>query len=209
MTTQISYQQELFRKTVHLSSLWMVVAMALLPKMMNILLFGVLLAACVVTEYGNYRRWTLFTATYGMLFGRMLRANEKQQDSFHLSGAPYVIGVALLSVACFPKIIAMMAFSVMLLGDTAAALIGRKFGKRKFNGGRKSLEGSLAFFWMGYAVVLFFYFFYEMKFSFAICGAVGVLVATFAEAYENRIHLDNNFSIPLVVGLMTSLSILL
>ena len=204
MGTQITYQQELFRKAIHISSLWMVVVMAVFPKTVNILLFGGLLAACIITEYGNYRCWPLFTSTYGYLFGRMLREKEKQKRAFRLSGAPYVIGAALLSIAFFPKVIAMTAFTAMLLGDTAAALIGRKFGHHKFNSGTKSLEGSLSCFWVGYATVLFFYFLYSMPFSFAASGFIGVLLATLAEAYENRIHIDDNFSIPLIIGLALS-----
>ncbi len=208
MSTQISYRQELFRKAIHISSLWMVVAMGLLPKTINILLFGILLAGCVVTEYGNYKQWRLFTATYGTFFGSILREKERQQSAFHLSGAPYVLGAALLCVACFPKVVAMTAFTVMLLGDTAAALIGRKFGKNKFNQGTKSIEGSLAFFWTGYAVVVFFHFLCQMPFSFALFGILGVALAMFAEAYENRLHIDDNFSIPLTCGCMLCLSFL-
>lgn len=209
MSTLISYRQEMLRKTIHMSSLWMVAAMAILSKTTNILLFGFLLSACIVTEYGNHKQWPPFTNTYGVLFNRMLRANEKQQETFHLSGAPYVIGAALISITLFPKIVAMTAFSVMLFADTAAALIGRKFGRRKFNGGTKSVEGSIAFFWVGYFVVLFFYFFYNQEFAFAVSGAIGVGLATFAEAYENRLHIDDNFSIPIVVGTAISLSLLL
>ncbi len=208
MSTQISYQKELFRKAIHISSLWMVASMAVLPKMLNVLLFSILLAGCVITEYGNYKRWTLFTATYGTLFGGILREKEKRSGTFRLSGAPYVLSAALMCIACFSQVVAMSAFTVMLLGDTAAALIGRKFGKHKFNQGTKSIEGSVAFFWTGYAVVLFFYFFYQMHFSFAVLGILGVAIATFAEAYENRIHIDDNFSIPLTSGLMMSLSLL-
>ncbi len=47
MSTQISYQKELLRKAIHISSLWMVISMALLAKSTNILLFGVLLAGCI------------------------------------------------------------------------------------------------------------------------------------------------------------------
>lgn len=207
MSTQISYQKELLRKAIHISSLWMVISMALLAKSTNILLFGVLLAGCILIEYGYHKQWCLFTLTYGTLFSGILREKEKQQGAFRLSGAPYVLGAALLCTVLFPKVIAMSAFTVMLLGDTAAALIGRRFGRNKFNLGTKSIEGSLAFFWTGYIVVVFFHFFFQMHFEFALFGIIGVVAATFAEAYENRIHLDDNFSIPLVSGAIMSLSL--
>ena len=53
MSNQISYTQEVLRKSIHLSSLWMVVAMGFLPRLVNIVLFAVLLAGCIITEYGN------------------------------------------------------------------------------------------------------------------------------------------------------------
>lgn len=200
MSGQISYGQEVLRKSVHLSSLWMVVAIGFLPWIVNIVLFSVLLIGCIITEYGNHKKWKLFTMTYGALFNRMLRDKEKQ-EKFRLSGAPYLIGAALLSVVLFPTVTAMTAFAVMLIGDTVAALIGRRFGKHKINMGAKSLEGSLAFCAAGWAIVVFFFLVYSQPLYFLLAGIVGVIVAAIAEAYENRIGLDDNFSIPLAVGI--------
>ena len=90
MTKEISYGQEIFRKTIHLSSLWMVVSIAFFPKWFNIALFAFLLVSTILVEYGNHRKWRLFTLTYGSLFNRILREKETQ-EKFHLSGAPYVI----------------------------------------------------------------------------------------------------------------------
>ena len=208
MYAQISYRQELFRKAIHISSLWMVIVIAIFPKPINILLFSLLLIGCILTEYGNYRRWSLFTMTYGTLFGRILRGKEKETTTFRLSGAPYVIAAALLSVILFPKIIAMTSFTVMLLGDTAAALIGRRFGVHKINHGTKSLEGSIAFFITGILTVFLFQFLFNTGLLFTICGIIGVFLACLAEVYENRIHIDDNFSIPLIVGIIMCLPLL-
>ncbi len=200
MSEQIPYIQEVFRKGIHLSSLWMVVAMGILPRLANIVLFAVLLVGCIITEYGNHKGWKLFTMTYGALFNRMLREREKQV-AFRLSGAPYLIGAALMCVVLFPTVIAMASFAVMLIGDTVAALIGRRFGRHPINRGTKSLEGSIAFCVAGFAIVCFFYLFYTQPMAFLVSGSVGVVVAAMAEAYENRIHIDDNFSIPLAVGI--------
>ncbi len=200
MNNQIPYTQEVLRKSIHLSSLWMVAAMGFLPRLVNIVLFAVLLAGCIITEYGNHKGWKLFTMTYGALFNRMLREKEKQA-AFRLSGAPYLIGAALMCVVLFPMVIAMTGFAVMLIGDTVAALIGRRFGRHPINAGAKSLEGSIAFCIAGFLIVLFFFFCYAQPVMFLISGGIGVVAAALAEAYENRIHLDDNFSIPLAVGI--------
>ena len=86
----------------------MVVSIAFFPKWFNIALFAFLLVSTILVEYGNHRKWRLFTLTYGSLFNRILREKETQ-EKFHLSGAPYVIAAALMVTIIFPKIIAMTA----------------------------------------------------------------------------------------------------
>ena len=208
MSHPIPYRQEVLRKCIHLSSLWMVVAMGYLPCMTNIALFTILLIGCIAAEYGNHKKWRLLTLTYGALFNTMLRENEKQ-SSFRLSGAPYLIGAALMCTVLFPTVIAMTAFTVMLIGDTAAALIGRRFGHHKINRGTKSLEGSFAFCTTGIAILLFFYLYYAQSTIFLLFGSIGVVIGALTEAYENRIRLDDNFSIPLAVGICLHLGLML
>ena len=178
----------------------MVVSIGFFPAWFNIALFALLLLSIVLIEYGNHRKWRLFTLTYGTLFNKILRETETQA-TFRLSGAPYVIAAALMVTVLFPKIIAMTALAIMLIGDTSAALIGRKLGKHKINKGTKSVEGSLAFWLFSSAVLLFFYLNFSQSPLFLLWGLIGVTVATFAEIFENRIHLDDNFSIPLVTGI--------
>ncbi|MCK7523378.1 MAG: hypothetical protein MZV64_39855 [Ignavibacteriales bacterium] len=61
---------------------------------------------------------------------------------------------ALICALIFPKVIFVTAFSILIISDTMAALIGRKFGKRKFL--RKSLEGTLSFFISASIVVIIY-----------------------------------------------------
>ncbi len=205
MPKEIAYRHEILRKSIHLSSLWMVFCIGYFPKHVNVALFAFLLGAIALVEYGNYKRWRLFTLTYGTFFNRILREKETQPQ-FRFSGAPYVLAAALMVAVCFPKVIAMTALSVMLVGDTGAALIGRRFGKHKLNNGTKSVEGSLAFWFFSAGVLLFFYFLYARPVSFLVFGLSGTTAATLAELYENRLHLDDNFSIPLIAGLFLSLA---
>ena len=204
----ISYGHELFRKAIHLSSLWMVASIGCLPKWFNIALFASLLLIILIVEYGNHKRWPLFTMTYGALFNRILREEETQKN-FRPSGAPYLIAAALTVSALFPKIIAMTALSIMLVGDTFAALIGRKLGRHKINQGSKSIEGSIAFWLFSFLVLFLFWHYFRQPLSFLFCGIAGITLATFAEIYENRLHIDDNFSIPVIVGLSLTLSLYL
>lgn len=205
MAKQITYTQEILRKLIHLSSLWMVVSLGIFPRSWNVCLFAVLLFGQIGIEYGNYKKWPFFTATYGRIFGRMLRENETGQH-FRLSGAPYVIAAALMVSLLFERTISMIALSTMLIGDTCAALIGRKFGKHKINEGTKSIEGALAFWVSSAAVLAFFIFLYNQPLAFVIMGVFGLTAAMLAEIYERQIKMDDNFSIPLVMGIALSLA---
>lgn len=201
---QITYRQEILRKLIHLSSLWMVVAIYLLPRPVAALLFFVLCAGTVFVEYGTYRNWPVFAPLYRKFFGKMLRTKETE-PGFHMSGAPYVLAAAFLVSLLFYKEVAMFALTVMLIGDTAAALVGRKWGMHPIN--RKSLEGSAAFFLSGLAVLGLYTAFFGWTVALFWGGWLGVLLATFAELYENKLHVDDNFSIPLICGICLSILI--
>lgn len=205
MTKQITYTQEILRKLIHLSSLWMVVSLGLLPRSWNVCLFAALLFAQVMIEYGYYKRWPLLVATYGRFFSNMLRENETG-EKFRLSGAPYVIAAALMVALLFERTISMVALSTMLIGDTCAALIGRKFGRHKINEGTKSMEGAVAFWISSAAVLAFFSALYSQPMAFSIMGLFGITVAMIAEVYEKQIKMDDNFSIPLAMGISLSLA---
>lgn len=204
MSAGISYRNEVFRKLIHLSSLWMVFSIWFFPAPINALLFGVSFVSLIVVEYGNHKKWALFTLLYGRLFNRVLRDSEKQ-EKFRISGAPYVLLAAFLVVILFPNVVAMTALSVMLIGDTAAALIGRQFGRHKINNQTKSVEGSLAFWISSFCVLLFFYFCFSQKISFLIFGALGITAAMLAEIFEKQIHIDDNFSIPMFTGFILAI----
>ncbi len=102
---------------------------------------------------------------------------------------------ACLCVLLFPKVIVITAFAILIISDTAAALIGRRFGRHRFF--TKSLEGSSAFFVSALLVVAV-----APKIAYApveyLVGAVTAAVATVVEAAG--IKVDDNLSIPLVSG---------
>lgn len=201
--TDIPYSQEIMRKTVHLSSLWMPVLILVAPQYFAALIFATLLSANIFIEYGYYKKWSLVLKTYGRLFGKMLRAKEND-GHFRLSGSPYVLAAALCSCLFFSAVNAATALTVMLISDTAAALIGRIFGKHKINHNTKSIEGAISFLIIGWIVICLAAVFFHSEPDFIIRGIIGVVIAMIAEIYENRIKIDDNLSIPLIVGICLS-----
>ena len=104
---------------------------------------------------------------------------------------------ALICVLLFPKIIFVTAFSILIISDSLAALIGRKFGRHKFLS--KSLEGTLAFFLSGSVVVLLSPKIEDTLIEFLIgifAVAIGAIVENISFGW-----MDDNLSVPISIGL--------
>ena len=195
--SQIPYSQEVRRKLVHLSSLWMAAALLLLPRTFCVILFGVMTVLTVLVEYAYYRKVPVITPCYGFFFGKMLR--DYGEGKFHLSGGAPVLAAACVSALLFKTPYSALAMATMLLADTAAALIGRRFGRHRFPNG-KSLEGCLAFFVTGVLVMTAGFFAFAYPPLVLAGGLLGIVGATLLELFNCELHLDDNFTIPLAAG---------
>ena len=118
----------------------------------------------------------------------MLRNHEK---SGKYTGATWVFISSTLSIGIFPKDIAIISLIYMSIGDTAAGLIGRKFGRIKIY--NKTLEGALA----GFIVCLIVGLMIDLNLSKTLV-AIGALSAAIIEFMP--ISIDDNLRIPLFSG---------
>ena len=118
----------------------------------------------------------------------MLRNHEK---SGKYTGATWVFISSTLSIGIFPKDIAIISLIYMSIGDTAAGLIGRKFGRIKIY--NKTLEGALA----GFIVCLILGLMIDLNLSKTLV-AIGALSAAIIELMP--ISIDDNLRIPLFSG---------
>ena len=198
---EISYWEEIKRKGVHLSSLWMVAATLLLGRWqwISCVLFGALLILTLVSEHDYANGGKYLGRLYGKLFGKMLR-NEVKPGQWIVSGGAPVLAAALLVNLLFVPFIAAGALAVMLTGDAAAALIGRRWGKHKTVNG-KSWEGFAAFILVGYAALAVVLAILGLLNVFYLWGLAGVVLAAVAELFQKQLKVDDNFSIPLCTGL--------
>jgi dolichol kinase len=201
--TQISMKSEFMRKSIHLCSiaipivyvwttretaLWILVPMTLFALSVELLRPRIPAVELIVRK----------------LFGSILRTHEKQESGkIKLSGATWVLLSASLSVLIFPKIIMIAAFTTLIVSDTMAALIGRRFGRHKFLD--KSFEGSSAFFVFSVLVV----FVVAAVFSeplgadywkFIGVGVASAFASTVAEAMSYGVNVDDNLTIPFSFG---------
>ena len=191
----IQYKDELFRKLIHLISLSIPIVYYFITTETAAIILGILAAFALVLDFGRYIHPETGKIFYKM-FGFLLREHELDHTKKNLNGATYVLISALISVLIFPKVIFISAFSILIISDSAAALIGRKFGRRKFLS--KSFEGTLTFFVSACLVILFTPkvsgFFEEY-----LIGFIAAFVGAIVENVSFKL-VDDNLSIPLSVG---------
>jgi len=188
------YTGELFRKAIHLCSLSIPIAYYFMTTSTAL---SILVPLTIFVLFFDVARMFLpnINTLFSKLFGWLLRAHERDESRKRLNGATYVLLSACLCILLFPKLIVITAFSMLIISDTIAALIGRKIGKHPFL--KKSLEGSGAFFFSAIVVVIL-----TPKISYIpmeyLIGGFAALVGTVVEA--SGIGIDDNLSIPLSVG---------
>jgi dolichol kinase len=191
-----SYPAELARKSIHLLSLSIPVIYARIPKDTALAILIPLTLIFAGTDFYRFRHPDL-GALYHRFFGWLLRPHERDTDRRRFNGATYVLLSACICILLFPKLIVLTAFSILIVSDTMAALVGRPLGQRKFLD--KSLEGATAFFLSALAVVAIAPKATVLPVEFLI-GAIGAAVGTVVESLSFGV--DDNLSIPLAIGVV-------
>ncbi len=189
---QIDYKNELARKAIHLASIMIPIIYFHITKELALMLLVPMFLGFFAVDLAKMFLKPV-AELYYKHFGAMLRPHELDTTQRNFNGATYVTLAAVLVVWLFPKMIAIAAFAILILADTAAALVGRKIGRIKI--GAKTLEGSIAFFLFALLVV-----FVTPKLNPAVGLAIAIS-ATIAELYPIKLgnwSVDDNLSIPLV-----------
>ncbi len=193
---QISFGQELLRKGTHLGALIIpgsYYCFGLSRAEMLAIMIPAALAMSLI-DIARLRRWDLWENFAGRLIGPMIRPHEKAGD---FSGATYILLTICVVVALFSKPVAVACLAFIMVGDTFAALIGRRWGRHRF--GQKSWEGSFACL---ASLLVVAWFTPDLPLTIGILGAV---VATTVEALPWGI--DDNVTVPLISGLVMTLAL--
>jgi dolichol kinase len=191
----ILYRDELLRKLLHLCSLSIPIVFYFIPRETSIIILAVLTILALTLDLGRYMSSGLGKLFYSF-FGFMLRKHELDTKKKNLNGATYVFISALLTAIIFPKVIFVTAFTILIISDSMAALIGRRFGKHKFLS--KSLEGTLAFFVSAVIVCLI-----TPKIDGCLTEYIIAIIASAIGAIVENVSFglaDDNLSIPMSVG---------
>ena len=181
--------RELLRKLIHLSNL--IIPFTYLfyfnSKIEALMVLGPITSFAIIIEYLRINSVSV-KKIFDSYFFTMLRNHEK---SGKYTGATWVFISSILSIGIFPKDIAIISLIYMSIGDTAAGLIGRKYGKIKIY--NKTLEGALA----GFIICLMVGLMIDLNISKSIL-TIGALSAAIIELLP--ISIDDNIRIPLFSG---------
>ncbi|MDD4817183.1 MAG: hypothetical protein PHI85_04360 [Victivallaceae bacterium] len=202
----ISYGGEVRRKLVHLSSLWMPLVMVAAGEDRRRVMcagFALLFVVSMAVERMYVLNVPVIAPLYGLVFGGMLRRRPSPRQ-WLVSGGPHVLAASAFSLLLFPVSVAAAAMAVMLLGDTAAALVGRRFGRHRING--KSWEGTAAFVVFGYAGAALFLALSGGGFLHYLTALPAVMFAAAVELFAAQLRVNDNFSIPAAFGAVMVLS---
>jgi dolichol kinase len=141
-------RRELARKAIHVSSAALPLLVWLVPRGAAVAVLVPLAAAAVAIDVTRLR-WR--PARYWML--RFVRPMLRHHERRRFTGATYMVVAYALAVAVFPKPGAVAAMLFNGLGDAAAALVGRRWGRHRTRSG-KSWEGFAAGLAVNLAVAL-------------------------------------------------------
>jgi dolichol kinase len=191
----MTYQQEIWRKLIHLGSAAFPIAYWLTDKPFMLWVLVPLAVIAVGAETLRHLK-PRFRAFIDRWLGRLLR----QAEDHTLTGATCVTLGAMLSIALFDKPIAITVLLFLSVSDALASLVGIRFGRVRLGG--KSLEGSAAFLVSAVAIALL------VLRSAPLVAVLGAVVATVVEALPLKIagrKLDDNLTIPLISGAAMSL----
>jgi dolichol kinase len=199
---EISFYNEFKRKAIHLFALCIPIGYFLLPKFPSLLILAPCALGAIGIDIIRLKKLPLH-GFLNQLLGPILREHESKD----FAGSSYILSASFLAILLFDKRVALAAISFIILGDIAAALIGRRFGKTKIRwslahnslnwNNRKSVEGSLSCLFMCLLVALL------VPLLPLWVGIIGALVATVVEGIT--LPINDNFSVPLLSGLFMQL----
>ncbi len=147
----------------------------------------------IFIDISRLRRWRFWDSFARKIIGSIIRQHELDGD---FTGATYILASTCLTVALFAKPIAIAALAFIIVGDSFAAIIGRRFGRHRFFR-NKTIEGSLACL-VGTLLVAIVA--PDLILPVALVGAV---VAVLAEAFP--FGTDDNVTVPILSGLIMTL----
>ena len=194
----IPMSSEVWRKALHLLSLVIPVGLFYLDGSTALRFLIPITALAIIIEVLRTRSESVRDVVE-KVFGFMMRPEERPPvpGPVRFNGATWVLLTATILVAIFPPTVAAAAISIGLIGDAAAALIGRRFGRTTIGNSDNTFEGSLAF------VVSTAPLIWIVPDLTLQAGAAGILAGAVTEVLG--LPPNDNLTVPLVVAVVITL----
>ena len=124
------------------------------------------------------------------VFFRLLRPFATPREARGVASSTWYIAGCFLTVAVFPREVAVTSILVLALADSVASYVGRRWGRRSFGTG--SVEGSTVFFLVAFLILV----------PMAGPGVAAVVAGITALVERTPWPLDDNLTVPLTSGLI-------
>ena len=194
----ISYSAELKRKALHLGALVIPAGILILGRTVALWILAPFAVFAVVADLARVRvPW--FHRFINWVFQPIMRPEEQPPfgGPFVINGATWMCVSAALCTWLFPENMAAAALAMLMVGDGAAAVVGRRYGRTRYPFSSKSVEGSLAFFVTAFLAALPFGLAGSEPLS-LVTLAIGAFAAAFVEAIP--VDINDNLRVPLLAG---------
>jgi dolichol kinase len=191
---------EIRRKLVHASGVFLIFIIIWLGKWnAALIILSMAVAFLLLGEYRkNKERYKIIKSKeldeIEEAMEKMFKEHERPNTLPFKGATEFFIG-CLLATVIFEPTIAIAAIAVLSLADAVSTLIGSYYGKYKLSiNKKKTFEGSTAFFLTAIFILLFF--------ANPLKALIVAILATFAEMAPK---IDDNLTVPLVVGIAMAL----
>ena len=183
--------KELLRKSIHLTSLLIVVVYVYMGKQIVLDMLIVYLVLILLIEHFRLSRGAKIP-----LLDFLYREKERSCVGGHVF---FVLG-SVVAISVYSKEVAIASILMITFGDIVASIVGITAGKTPIKGTKKSLEGSAAEFFTDLVIA-------GVLLQNLPVAVVMASVATFTETWLSGI--DDNLSIPVFSGFSAELMMLL
>ena len=185
------------RKLYHLSGLALILVYSMMDREHGLITLGSLLVIITAIDIARLMIKPVNSFVYSHL-ASFIRESERTT----LTGSPwYILGI-LCSAVFFDLPVAVASVAFLACGDVAATTVGERWGRVKLWGGKKSLEGTVAFIGAGIVAGVVISRFYPLGLAVIITGAVSAAIVEILP-----LNVNDNLTIPLLSGAVMQLMV--